>query len=44
MLQQFATKFRKWVKEGHDVWAFFNNDVGGYAIGDAKRLNTMLKK
>jgi uncharacterized protein YecE (DUF72 family) len=44
MLQQFATKIKKWTKEGHDVWAFFNNDVYGYAIGDAKRLKAMLKK
>lgn len=41
MLRSFAKKFRKWVKEGHEVWAFFNNDIHGYAIGDAKRLQKM---
>ena len=38
MLQSFAVKFKAWMKEGHTVWAFFNNDVGGYAITNAKRL------
>jgi uncharacterized protein YecE (DUF72 family) len=31
-------------KEGHAIWAFFNNDVFGYAIEDAKRLIKMLLK
>lgn len=38
MLKKFASKFKQWTKEGHVVWAFFNNDIHGYAIGDAKRL------
>jgi len=38
MLQSFAVKFKAWKKEGHTIWAFFNNDVGGYAIMNAKRL------
>ncbi|HVK96762.1 MAG TPA: DUF72 domain-containing protein [Flavisolibacter sp.] len=44
MLQEFAKKFRRWKKEGHDIWVFFNNDIGGYAIEDAKRLIGMLEK
>lgn len=38
MLQEFAGKFKKWEKEGHAVWAFFNNDQYAYAPMDALRL------
>jgi uncharacterized protein YecE (DUF72 family) len=38
MLQEFAGKIARWLKEGLDVWAFFNNDVGGYAVKNALRL------
>src|SRR5829696_1921950 len=44
MLNDFAKKFRRWVKEGHTIWAYFNNDVYGYAIEDAKRLMKMVGK
>jgi uncharacterized protein YecE (DUF72 family) len=44
MLKDFAKKFRKWEKEGHVIWAFFNNDIHGYAIEDAKRLIKLLDK
>jgi uncharacterized protein YecE (DUF72 family) len=37
-LQEFADKFNGWVKEGHTIWAFFNNDYFGYAIQNAQRL------
>jgi uncharacterized protein YecE (DUF72 family) len=37
-LKYFAGKFKKWVKEGHTIWAFFNNDIHGYAPKDAIRL------
>jgi uncharacterized protein YecE (DUF72 family) len=43
MLQDFAKKFKKWEKEGHVIWAFFNNDIFGYAIEDAKRLLQLLE-
>lgn len=38
----FARLFKEWKDEGHSVWAFFNNDVFGYAFRDAKRLQTMI--
>jgi uncharacterized protein YecE (DUF72 family) len=44
MLKDFASKFRKWVKQGHEVWAFFNNDIHGHAVVDAKRLMDLTKK
>lgn len=37
-LKYFAKKFRKWVKKGHEIWAFFNNDIHSYAPKDALRL------
>lgn len=44
MLNGFAKKFRKWAKQKHEVWAYFNNDIFGYAIKDAKQLLNLLKK
>ena len=44
MLIDFAEKFKRWVKEGHEIWAFFNNDIHGHAIADAKRLIALIKK
>jgi uncharacterized protein YecE (DUF72 family) len=44
LLKDFAKKFKKWEKQGHVIWAFFNNDIHGYAIEDAKRLLKMIKK
>jgi uncharacterized protein YecE (DUF72 family) len=44
MLKGFAEKFRRWCKEGHIIWAFFNNDINGFAIQDSKRLMDLLKK
>ena len=43
MLLAFAGKFKQWVVEGHDVWAYFNNDIHGYAPVDAQRLQAMVK-
>jgi uncharacterized protein YecE (DUF72 family) len=40
----FAEKFKGWQAEGLNVWAYFNNDIFGYAPADAKRLMDMLKK
>jgi len=43
MLKEFAEKVAKWLKEGLEVWAFFNNDVGGYAVKNAKQLRSMVE-
>lgn len=43
-LKVFAKKFKGWQAEGLNVWAYFNNDIFGYAPADAKRLMDMLKK
>jgi uncharacterized protein YecE (DUF72 family) len=44
MLAEYAGKISNWVAEGHEIWAFFNNDVHGYAIGDARKLMRMTEK
>lgn len=43
MLQSFADKFKKWIKEGHIIWVFFNNDFYGYAIQNAETLKKIMK-
>ncbi|HEV7332561.1 MAG TPA: DUF72 domain-containing protein [Flavisolibacter sp.] len=43
MLLAYARKFKQWAAEGHDVWAYFNNDINGYAPEDAQRLGAMVK-
>jgi uncharacterized protein YecE (DUF72 family) len=43
MLQDFAGKFKHWIKEGHTIWAFFNNDYFGHAIQNAQRLKDLIK-
>lgn len=44
MLQAFAIKFKNWERQGHVVWAYFNNDILGHAIKDAERLKLMVAK
>jgi uncharacterized protein YecE (DUF72 family) len=44
MLKNFAKKFKKWVEQGHEVWVFFNNDIHGYAVEDAKRLMAIVAR
>ncbi|MBN2274312.1 MAG: DUF72 domain-containing protein [Bacteroidales bacterium] len=41
-LSEYARKIKQWVKEGKDVWAFFNNDFGGFAVKNAMKLRDML--
>jgi len=36
MLKDFAKKFKAWIKEGHYIWVFFNNDIHAYALSNAK--------
>ncbi|MGZ5285688.1 MAG: DUF72 domain-containing protein [Flavisolibacter sp.] len=43
MLEHFALLFYKWLKEGHEIWAYFNNDIHGYAPEDAKKLMMLME-
>jgi len=38
-----AQDARRWMEEGRDVWAFFNNDPWAHAVGDARRLDEALR-
>lgn len=37
-LRHTATRLRRWMDEGTDVYAYFNNDMGGHAVTDARWL------
>jgi uncharacterized protein YecE (DUF72 family) len=41
-LQDYASKIISWLHEGREVWVFFNNDFGGYAVKNASRLNEIV--
>lgn len=41
-LKEFALRFQQWKKEGHSVWAFFNNDIHGYAIENGKKIKRLV--
>lgn len=38
VLKEYAEKFLIWQKEGHTVWAFFNNDINGHALSNTSTL------
>jgi len=38
VLKRYAKKMLKWEEEGHRIWTFFNNDINGYAIDNARTL------
>jgi uncharacterized protein YecE (DUF72 family) len=39
-----ARHIRRWLGDGRDVWAYFNNDVGGYAPRDARNLRRFVER
>lgn len=41
-LRGFARKIRIWLREGLEVWVFFNNTMAGLAIRNAKELREMV--
>ena len=40
-LQEFTHLFKGWKKDGHSIWAFFNNDINGFAFKNAARLKEL---
>lgn len=42
VLREYASKFCEWVRQGHHVWAFFNNDVGGHALHNGAKLKQLV--
>lgn len=43
-LEEWAIKMREWLKEGKDVYAYFNNDAAGFAVPNAKSLKELIEK
>jgi len=43
-LRVWAEKIKKWQKKNLDIYVYFNNDVAGYAIADAKTLLDLINK
>jgi uncharacterized protein YecE (DUF72 family) len=41
-LRSYARKCSTWLEQGHDLWIFFNNDINGYAIGNARQLSALI--
>ncbi|HYK90878.1 MAG TPA: DUF72 domain-containing protein [Acidobacteriota bacterium] len=41
-LRDWSTRIQGWLKVGKDVYVYFNNDVRGYAIGNAKFLASLI--
>ncbi len=38
MLRRDARQIRRWLREGRDVYVYFNNDQAAFAVQDARRL------
>lgn len=41
-IQELAEKIKKWLKNGLDVYCYFNNDAYGFAVENAKKLLKIL--
>ncbi|MDM7990636.1 DUF72 domain-containing protein [Arthrobacter sp. zg-Y877] len=41
-LQWWADRIREWESAGRDVYAYFNNDLEGHAVRNARRLRELL--
>jgi uncharacterized protein YecE (DUF72 family) len=41
-LAGFAAQCRNWRDRGQTVWAFFNNDLNGFAVRDALALKALI--
>ena len=43
-LNKWAGKIKKWLGEGLDVYAYFNNDINAFAVGNALTLKKSVSK
>ena len=41
-LARWADRIREWERQGTEVFAYFNNDGGAHAVGNARALRAML--
>jgi uncharacterized protein YecE (DUF72 family) len=44
VIQQWANRIYKWNSEGKHVYAYFNNDMNGYAVKNAKGIIELLRR
>jgi uncharacterized protein YecE (DUF72 family) len=42
-LRSWAGRIGKWNSEGRDVWLYFNNDLHGHAVRNARVLRGILR-
>ena len=42
MLESWAQSIREWQRQLRDIYVYFNNDVGGYAVQNALQLENLL--
>lgn len=42
-LRADARDIRRWLRDGRDVYVYFNNDVGGHAVANARRLRALVE-
>lgn len=43
-LAHWATTISAWLAAGKDVWVYFNNDIGGHAVHNARELRSLLER
>jgi uncharacterized protein YecE (DUF72 family) len=43
-LKRWAERIDAYRRAGHDVYIYFNNDVGGHAVANARQLLALLGK
>ena len=43
-LKTYSKKFSSWLKDGYDVWIFFNNTMGAKGFNNAQTLKHLLSK
>lgn len=41
-MKGYATKFKRWIKSGHTVWVYFNNDYYGNGIANARMVKNYM--
>ncbi|NPV30246.1 MAG: DUF72 domain-containing protein [Firmicutes bacterium] len=42
-LERWAKRIREWLESGRDVYAYFNNDAGGWAVANARDLISLTR-
>ena len=43
-MRAYARKCVRWLREGHTIWIFFNNDYFGYSIENARLLEKYIRE